>query len=338
MKNISILLVWLVLSSVIFSLEVYPINENDLSSGCFDYVQQENPLVGNPDSNQGALSIFNYKFDFYLPQVNANSEDLRLMFQRKGGFDTLVSCSGSPSVLANLNQRRAGVSFIDKNLAIHPDAPLKSGFNSISFTNTSEKTFCTGGSCPGALKSGLCMFRLCGFYPTLTLSTDAPPSEVYSDENFTLPIQVINKNDVDAGNVKIEILDTDFSISPGVVNQVILSQTKAPFNKIEYKITFKPKIYVELDTGSSSTPKRIGTLSATYTDVNGKKRAYQKNLGSIAVLKTPETQANPAVEPTISSPENPPPEPQAPKNPSPCGLPIGILCLSIFLKSGKFVV
>jgi len=266
----------------------YPLNEEHAKDGCLDYASDTNRIIGNPDTSEGYKSVYIYDFALYFPQIEAKFDDLFIEVKRTDGFDSIKDCSGPYGVLAKINDVRANVdSDYDYKdyVLIYPGAPLLEGENTIFMTNMSERTYCTGGSLCSDKKSGICAFRICGFYPELEIATSSPPNLINRNENFSISVNITNNYETDAGSVTITVSESDFYVSPSKTTQTILAKDEAPFNELKYSITFTPKRYVELDTGGTSVPKRIGKIVATFTDVNLKERQFEKNIGAITVTQ-----------------------------------------------------
>ncbi len=302
-KNMKIsifVLVLVVMSSFVYSA-IMPLN-TDISSGCLEYVELGgNHIIGEPDISEGSTKIYSYRFEFYVPEVDAHFEDLRLEVRRDGGFETYEYCAGPVAAIAKVNDLRAGISEGDRGqtyvssgyeftityVHIYPEEQLVVGENSVYLENMPEvETKCTTGSCKDMPyeKTGICAFNVCGFYPELKIESDEPPESIYSNETFTLDIQILNGDEVDAGVVTIEIIDTDFDVEPRKTTQLIQNKGDVPFNKFEYKATFTPEGYVELETGLESVPKRAGTIAVTFTDSNDNERQFTKELGAITIM------------------------------------------------------
>lgn len=315
MKYLYILLFGLVFTS--FSSPVYyPLIGEDSQDGCLDYASDEKRIVGIYETKNGYKTVYLYDFEFNIPDIMANSEDLQIRVRRTDGFNTINSCTGSLGMVAKINNIRAYADDLDLCddgycITIYPDNPLSVGKNSIFMSNTSEeKIYChEGHDCPKQ-KNGICVFRVCGFYPEIDIETATSSNLVSSDENFNLSVKVVNNDEVDAGTVTIKVTESDFDVDPSKTTETILAKQEAPFNELNYVLTFDPKRYTELETGATSVPKRIGKIVATYTDVNGKERSFEKNLGSITVIKpTPSPQES---EPIVASTP-----PEAPSQQSP---------------------
>jgi len=292
MKFINVLISILVISSFASSV-YYPLSGEDAKDGCLDYASESHRIVGNPDTTDGSTHpnpVYIYDFDFYIPQIEANMDDLRIEFQKQYGIQTY---GRKFAMLAKINEVRVLIDFGDYDQSngysafLYSDQSFLTGINSFYMTNTSDTFSGHVGYCPSKYVSqpGFCLFRVCGFYPELEIQSSTPPSTIDYDKDFNLSITITNNDDVDAGTVTINISDTDFKIKPSETTQTILAKNDTPFNELNYTLNFDPKSYVELDTGSTSIQKRIGKVVASFTDVNGKERKFEKNLGTITVLK-----------------------------------------------------
>jgi len=282
-----LIFVFLVLAIASFSIATTFSPLGDAKDGCLYYASpDQNYIVGNPDTRIGPKSIFLYDFDFYLPKIDANFSNLRIVIKRKDGFDVLEQCYGPIGILAKINDIRSSVGSENSFLEIYPEQPLLVGTNRIYMSNVSEAPMCTTGSCEDSTRDGICIFKICGFYPTLNILTSSAPESVETNETFSVNISIVNNDVVDAGTVKIKLIDSDFNVNPQYTSQIIKSKNGAPFNQFKYMVTFVPKFYVDIETTGTPTPKMIGTVRVTFKDADGKDRIFEKNLGSVVVRPT----------------------------------------------------
>ena len=267
-----------------------------------DYASDTNRIAGVFDETLiHSLAVFAYDFSFYIPpNIVAESDNIAILLQSKYGFNRLT---GGVAVLAKLNGQRVSSDSHASLLRLWSDAPFSSGENTFIISNSSGaySSYSFGGGCSYS-KPGLCTFKVCGFYPNLIIETNTAPSSINYDQNFSVTADISDVSDVDAGSVDISVTDSDFYVSPQKTTQIILAKSESPFNEIKYTLTFTPKKYVELDTGASSVPKRIGKIIATFTDSTGKPRTFEKNLGAISVLALiPPVNEPPAISPPTST-------------------------------------
>ncbi|MBU0975080.1 MAG: hypothetical protein ABII39_06955 [Candidatus Micrarchaeota archaeon] len=275
----------------------YPLD--DMRDGCLDYVEPGiNNIVGNPDTeitigyyvSEHEKGVFMYDFDFDIGYPKAQMNELYFEIQRNGYFDRESYYTGSPLILAKVNNVRAVFGKWNNNLLrLSPSQPLFSGTNHFFLMNTSEEALGSLCGCPSGTLNvpGLCTFRVCGFYPELDIKTNATPATISEDEEVKIKVSIINEDEVDSGATVVKIFGSDFSITPNPATDTILAKSESPFNRLDYIVTLTPKHYVELDTGLDSVQKRLGIITVTFEDVAGKTRIYEKDLGGIIVMKKP---------------------------------------------------
>ncbi|MEW6035640.1 MAG: hypothetical protein AB1529_03435 [Candidatus Micrarchaeota archaeon] len=190
MGKLRIMLILVLFSSAVFSL-LFPLEDAKVNSGCLDYVEPgENNIVGYPDENLGGRESFEYDFDFFLPEVDANSEDLRIDIKRHGGFDN--SCNDPFNLFASVNGGRAAIGKNLLALELYPDQSLSTGINGIYLSNDSAdlSQWCAHADCPHGAepRPGLCVFRVCGYYPNLSIISDVPLPEINYNESLNLSL------------------------------------------------------------------------------------------------------------------------------------------------------
>lgn len=321
MIKICYFMIGFMLSSLVFGSTIYyPLENDDTKDGCLDYVEPgKNHIIGDPDTIVSKelyyLTVFNYEFEFYLPEYKANTDNLVIKVHRSDGFNFVPppDTSQNYNILAKINNRRSFSSSLGRDmgyeLVLYPDEHLNIGQNTFSLANRSDGRG-RGSFCPEGIpkdKPGICIFRICGFYPELRIETSELPIKIDEDKNFTLDIEVLNPDEVEAGTVTIKVVDSDFYVSQKSSTYTILANDEAPFNEVRYMLTLTPKKYSELESGLDSVPKRVGTIVATFEDVEGKERSFERNLGVITVQKVSEEvhigEEQPVEEPIADSPQ-----------------------------------